>query len=73
MPKRSFVSCRIKTMSFRLNEEIDEYLTFLSHELNTSRQQVLERCILFCVGRPSDVRDLYKRLTELKEAKNGTF
>lgn len=55
---------RVKTMSFRLSEEMDEYLTFLSHELNTSRQQALERCILFCVGRPSDVRDLYKRLTK---------
>lgn len=73
MSKKSFIAPRIKSMTFRLNEEIDGYLTFLSHELNTSRQQAIERCILFCVGRPSDVRDLYKRLTEPQEVKNGTF
>lgn len=64
MPRKSFVTPRVKTMSFRLSEEMDEYLTFLSHELNTSRQQALERCILFCVGRPSDIRDLYERLSK---------
>lgn len=50
--------------SFRLkvDEAINEYLTFLSRELKCSKQLVIERCLLFAASRPSEVRLFYKEV-----------
>lgn len=53
---RSYVKC----MSFRIDEEVDGFLTFLKKELKCSRQQVIEKCLLYAVSRPADVSNFCK-------------
>lgn len=55
---RAYVKC----MTFRIDEEIDEFLRFLKNELKCSRQQVIEKCLLYGVSRPADVYNFCKEV-----------
>lgn len=45
----------VKSMTFRVDDECDEFLHFLKHELKCSMQKVIEKCLLYAVSRPADV------------------
>ncbi len=45
----------VRSITFRCDEEINEFLSFLKNELKCSKQKVIEKCLLFAVSRPSDV------------------
>lgn len=45
----------VKSITFRCDEETDEFLFFLKHELRCSKQKVIEKCLLYAVSRPADV------------------
>lgn len=52
----------VKCMTFRIDEEIDEFLRFLKNELKCSRQQAIEKCLLYAVSRPADVNNFCKEV-----------
>lgn len=45
----------VKCMTFRVDEECNEFLIFLKRELKCSLQKVIEKCLLYAVSCPADV------------------
>ncbi len=52
----------VRSMTFRCDEEVDEFLLFLKHELRCSKQKVIEKCLLYAVSRPSEVYSFAKEV-----------
>lgn len=52
----------VKSMTFRIDKESEEFLLFLKKELRCSRQKVLEKCLLYAVSRPADVYNFAKEV-----------
>lgn len=52
----------VKSLTFRCDEEINEFLSFLKNELKCSKQKVIEKCLLYAVSRPAEVYNFAKEV-----------